>query len=361
MDKMKLAAVRPLESLIDRPTILMQAAAAILIANSHLEPLYPRPWMAADGFIGNSIFFLLSGYGITLSLRSKQQSFVQYYLRRILRIYPALWLVELIFHLGFGGVWRTATVTDLVRILVYPTNYGYVRQVMIFYILFFCLRPWLRGRILLSLFGGLWLPLLTLCGFDLWRHPETQLHLGDKNDWMWEIFFFQVMLFGGYLAASANRVPGTVWSGVLRLVTLLVLYVGLKFLMVLGMPVPGVGCSFAEFYILLFALVPLIVWQFFVLATSEVWVHWLRRHCTLQLIGALVGGMTLEIYIVHGFVYRNQHIQKILFPLNVGIFFVVTLVLAACIHWSARRLNGALVGRFLNSTGVVKVESEAKR
>jgi peptidoglycan/LPS O-acetylase OafA/YrhL len=79
-------------------TICLQAVAAILIANSHLEGLYPRSWMAADGFIGNSIFFLLSGYGITISLLGREQTFVHYYVRRILRIYPVVWLVEIIFQ-----------------------------------------------------------------------------------------------------------------------------------------------------------------------------------------------------------------------------------------------------------------------
>src|SRR6266436_2591637 len=90
-------------------TLLLQAAAAVLIANSHLEGLYPKSWMAADGFIGNSMFFLLSGYGISLSLKSKPQSFPSYYWRRILRIYPTVWIVQVIFYFLLQSRWKNSS------------------------------------------------------------------------------------------------------------------------------------------------------------------------------------------------------------------------------------------------------------
>ena len=151
----------------------------MLIANSHLEGLYPHAWMAADGFIGNSIFFLLSGYGITLSLLGRQQTFVQYYVRRILRIYPALWLAEVVFHFLLRGFWKSAGWQDYFGFLVYPTAYGYVRQIMVFYVFFFLLRPWLRAGTLFALMAGLCLPLLGLCVYDVYRHPMEQLQLGQ--------------------------------------------------------------------------------------------------------------------------------------------------------------------------------------
>ena len=49
-------------------TTALRVLAIVLIANSHLEDLYPFRPLAADGLIGNSLFFMLSGLGITLAL-----------------------------------------------------------------------------------------------------------------------------------------------------------------------------------------------------------------------------------------------------------------------------------------------------
>lgn len=91
----------------NRDTTALQCAASLLIANSHLEAFYPRPWMAADGLPGNSLFFLLSGYGLMRSAKRQDRSFGEYYSRRILRIYPALLLVVLVFQVASGMAWKS--------------------------------------------------------------------------------------------------------------------------------------------------------------------------------------------------------------------------------------------------------------
>ena len=73
--------------------------ACALIVNSHLEPFYPLSYLAADGLLGNSLFFFMSGFGIQSSALSHAKSFKDYALRRILRLYPSVIICMVIFDL----------------------------------------------------------------------------------------------------------------------------------------------------------------------------------------------------------------------------------------------------------------------
>src|SRR5215831_9694789 len=74
-------------------TTLVRVLAMVLIANSHLEALYPRPWLAGDGLLGNSLFYVLSGFGLAASAATRGlPGFVPWYTKRLVRIYPSLWL-----------------------------------------------------------------------------------------------------------------------------------------------------------------------------------------------------------------------------------------------------------------------------
>ncbi len=340
--RLRIGAVSRAGGRVLRSTILLQAAAAILIANSHLEGLYPKAWMAADGFIGNSIFFMLSGYGLTLSLLGREQSFGRYYLRRILRIYPALWLVEIVFHFLLQGAWKSAGWRQYGELLVYPTAYGYVRQIMVFYVLLYFLRPVLRGGMLLNLFGFLWLPLLGLYAYDLRHNPMDRLQLGATNGMLWWVFFFQIMLLGSYLALR-DRKPSRL-SAKARLLLLsmcLAAYVGLKFMMVLGTRVPGTGFTFARLYIVLFVLIPPMLYLAFTLGTSAGLLEWLRAWRPASWLVALIGGLTLEIYLVHFFVFEYGWVRGLVFPMNIAVFFVVTIMLAWAINAAVRQARRA--------------------
>lgn len=93
-------------------TQLIAAMAAWLVFNSHLEWYYPRAYMAADDLFGNSLFFLLSGYGVQKSLMGRSQTFGAFYWRRLIRLYPAVLIVIAIFDLGIASHWRDYGLRD---------------------------------------------------------------------------------------------------------------------------------------------------------------------------------------------------------------------------------------------------------
>jgi peptidoglycan/LPS O-acetylase OafA/YrhL len=80
-------------------TTLMLALAAWIIVNSHLEQFYPYRWLAADGLLGNTMFFFLSGFGVQSSLLRSRQEFTGFAIRRIVRLYPSVVLASAIFLL----------------------------------------------------------------------------------------------------------------------------------------------------------------------------------------------------------------------------------------------------------------------
>src|SRR5262249_39759191 len=123
-------------------TTLVRVLAMVLIANSHLEALYPRPWLAGDGLLGNSLFYVLSGVGLAASAAARGlPGFVPWYARRLLRIYPSLWL----FLVGALLWTRPPDVLGSItlRAWIWPTAYGFIAIIVPVYALVY---PVLRAQ-----------------------------------------------------------------------------------------------------------------------------------------------------------------------------------------------------------------------
>src|SRR3712207_1035933 len=80
-------------------TDILKCIAIILITNSHLDHLYPWPYLGTGGALGNALFFMLSGYGLALSFdkSAMKPPFLQWARRRISRIYPSVWITLVLF------------------------------------------------------------------------------------------------------------------------------------------------------------------------------------------------------------------------------------------------------------------------
>lgn len=70
----------------------LRAIAAVMITNSHYADIWPISAMAFGGHFGNCIYFFLSGF----CLYKIKDSFPKWYLKRIIRVYPAVWIASLI-------------------------------------------------------------------------------------------------------------------------------------------------------------------------------------------------------------------------------------------------------------------------
>jgi peptidoglycan/LPS O-acetylase OafA/YrhL len=298
-------------------TTILRVLAIILIANSHLEDLYPTRWLAADGLIGNSLFFLLSGFGLALSPRTNKGPFLAWYRRRLGRIYPGLWLTVLTALVLSRGAGRDWSLSDIVRDLIWPTPYGFIAHIVVFYPAFYFLKAIGSPRVERG-------ALLGLTGIYLvvaWFHYDIHI-----LSW---IFYFQVMLFGGLLAGRVHELGRDSRRDFSVLAGTMMLYVLLKLAMVTGRIQSHVGP--------LHLLTLPILWSLLGLCATSRW-QALARHSRVRPALGLVAGLTLEIYLVHGFVHTYPRVAMLPFPANLAAFWAVTLPLAWVLLAASDRL-----------------------
>ncbi|MBL9116050.1 MAG: acyltransferase family protein [Verrucomicrobiaceae bacterium] len=128
---------------------ILKAIAALLIINSHLEPLYPRAWMAADGMLGNTIFFFVAGWTLSGSLtRRPEEGLGTFMVDRLWRLYPTVWIVMVTLYLRD---WSWTEPRTVVHSFLYPTAFGFVAAVVPLYPVLFLVKRYLSARAMLWL------------------------------------------------------------------------------------------------------------------------------------------------------------------------------------------------------------------
>src|SRR5206468_4902650 len=85
-------------------TNFLRVLAIILVVNSHMDNLYPPQvaFLATGGMIGNALFFMLSACGLLVSMQEHPRAFGEWYARRIIRIYPSVWVTVILLSFPIG-------------------------------------------------------------------------------------------------------------------------------------------------------------------------------------------------------------------------------------------------------------------
>jgi peptidoglycan/LPS O-acetylase OafA/YrhL len=318
-------------------TTLLMALAAILVANSHLERFYPYHWLAGDGLLGNSMFFLMAGYGLVRSEQVQNRSFLRWFWRRVVRIYPTLLIVMLVFAIGVDRAWERWTALGYLTSLVWPTPFTFVFLVMPFYLVFFPLMK-LKGRWVYPATTGL-LALIYLAAYarDVGSiHPGQALQLSARPTTVHVTAYLQVMLLGGWLA---GRERGSTTRTYLRLLGTLgvgLVYLALKMVMVLGYGARAYPILHFLTYILCLAL--------FDLLTDPQTVQFVRKGRAMYRGAGFAAALTLEIYMVHQFIVDYRWVWSQRFPWNLVLFWALTLPLAYLVGRLSRPIQMRLRG-----------------
>jgi peptidoglycan/LPS O-acetylase OafA/YrhL len=315
-------------------TTLLRVLAIVLIGNSHLERYYPRSWMAADGFIGNSLFFAISGYSLVLAKKRATRGFLSWYARRAIRIYPGLW-IAVIASLLVAGSWRQWQPVDYLSAMIWPTHYRFIGLVMVYYILFYPLLGVSRHRVYLLIALALLVPSVVLYVQSIrYLPPGARLTLGNMG-WQMRVLYFGFVLFGGWLAQQPPpRTERPVLTS-LVLALLMLAYLGAKYAMV-------VQGHFAHGYGVLYLLIFAIVYCLFRLSWTPVAGTILHRSGIISFLIGAIGAFTLEIYLVQQIVYPIQPVQNAMFPLNVSLFWVITLPCGLLLYLASTWLRHGL-------------------
>ena len=332
----------------DLDTTLLKAIAALLVANSHLEHFYPAAWMAGDGLLGNSLFFLLAGYGLVRSERLRSRPFLRWMWRRIARLYPTLFIVVPVASVLVGGGWRHWGIVDYLRTLVWPTEFTFVQLVVPFYLLFFILMKG-RGRAALALAMLLLIvPYLAAYVPDAMRTaPHETLHLGSRPILVHASAYFQVMLLGGWLAwRDAGRPRRLAWDAA-ALAVVSVAYAATKLAMFRGFYASG----YAVLHALTFAWCLL---AFQVLSAPAVMAA-ARARVTIWRATSFLGALTLEIYVIHSYIAEYPWVYRLGFPTNLVVFWSLTLPLAWIVGRITSRMRMGARGQSLAPTAAESV------
>jgi peptidoglycan/LPS O-acetylase OafA/YrhL len=317
-----------------RDTSLVLCVACGLIVNSHLEAFWPQSFLAVDGLLGNSIFYLLSGFGIGSSLWARPQRFGPFLARRLVRIYPAVIVTVLLFVGIIGGhAYRTVngmppwSLGDAFHSLIWPTPFTYVRNIIAIYVIGYVVAlP--RSTTVISA------ALVAMIGFFLAACAShapglaagAKLALGSLPVGIYDAFDTALFL-GGMSSASARRF--TVRGGGVNatLAALLcIAYFALKYVMV----VTGVGASL---YPLLFVLVAAVSYLALGVLSDPLVIEPLKR---IPLLGSsidLVASHTLEIYVIHEVLVGTfGGLAGIPFPINIALLVLITIAGAALLQ-----------------------------
>lgn len=310
-------------------TSLVILTGMILVINSHLEAFYPRAWMAGDGLLGNSIFFFVSGFGVTCSLNTRPQNFAAYYTRRISRIYPALFITELAFGWFAPRHWALSEPSSLAGLFLYPTRFTYVRCIVIFYALLYFIVRFVPRRASLAVWGSLLAGYVFLC-WDQTRHlVRGESSLSAVPSVIYSTFFFTVTFAGSRFASSGP--PRLTRGSVLLLAGALLTYAWARTLV-------SIHHRIDLFPLLQMTCFACVVQIFRVFASSAV-VHHVRAFPRLATLIGMLSGLSLETYLLHTYFMDWPVFTKLPFPAGVMAVFFTTFVLALPLAALVRRLR----------------------
>ena len=159
-------------------------AATLLVLNSHMGICYGDYSMfATGGAIGDALFFFVSGF--TLFMSTRKLDFVNWYKRRLGRIYPTILAMGLIAGLVFCD---KAGYIDVMK----ADKYWFLQCILVCYLVIYPIIKYdwkMSIPILVSI-------IVMLVAFFFLFDFNGQLFYGQDTYFRW-IFFFSIMMVGG--------------------------------------------------------------------------------------------------------------------------------------------------------------------
>jgi peptidoglycan/LPS O-acetylase OafA/YrhL len=302
-------------------TTLPRAIATLLIINSHCEALYPYHWLAEGGQVGIFLFFFVSGIGVTASKKTYSTAFSRWFLQRVFRILPAVWLVVPVLLVAKGIDLKSLSFTDWFRHLVYPiSSYTFFFQIFPFYGAgyFLARRPkWLPATCIL------------LCGAYLicsWSQMVSlwdggKLRIGNHSAVSFWALYAAIFALG-LLFGKSNR--PRILSFAMTISALLVTgicYAGLKTSMV-------VAGKFAFAFPLLWLLVTMLTVLIFEMGRTPRVATWIHSDSLVPRLIRCTSRLSLEVFLVHVVLVRGFDWSSRYFPLNLLFLVMVSLLIS---------------------------------
>lgn len=310
----------------------LKAFATIFITNSHYHHIWPIPAMAMGGHLGNCLFFMVSGF----CMYNIRASFPKWYAKRILRIYPALWIIVAVDFLV--GRIRVQGIMAYVHCFLYPTWYHFITSIMLLYIGFYLVR-WIQQKTGIGtgwFLGGV--SAVFLIGY-LTVFDRSFIHIDDVNENWVRYQFFASMLVGIMLRENYEKIGHKLPAlRILRLLALTALYFIVKLIVGKKGMYPQFQCALPILQVLLVADMG----EFAIKLEKR---NFYRRiPAWISRAADFLSGITLEIYLGQLLIlWVFQDLQLFPFPLNLivitGSIVLYAWIVNRCASWFGGRVS----------------------
>lgn len=282
---------------------VLKVIAAILITNSHYGNVWPYAFMAFGGLLGDVLYFAISGF----CLADIKESFLRWYAKRVLRIYPVLWIVNII---GVCvGFFKISSVKSFVKLFVYPSYFHFISAIMLLYVIYFFvvkyILPKVGFKIIMLVLASIYVAIY------LFVYDKSYYHIDIVEEGMVKFLFFASMLLGVYFRKYVNNGKSSILNYV-QIISLLFLYLMSKIAF-------SKVNMISDFQILNVIILYILLWNIFKAArVNENTISNIRKMPDRMI--RFLGAMTLEIYLTQYIIYYAWG-NKTEFPIN---FFAIT-------------------------------------
>ncbi len=293
---------------------VLRAIAAILITNAHYTNIYPIEIIANGGLLGDVIFFAVSGF----CLYNIKENFIKWYSKRIIRIYPAVWIITTIF-LALGLY--TLDEMNIFQFMIYPTYYHFIASIIILYIFYYIIIKCkvLNDNIPKIMIGIFAIQLLVY----IFIYDKSYYHIDVVREPMIRFLFLESMLLGALFRKRIydNKKNNNKMLNWIMLVILIVLYFASKLCFAKNILVQYQIIN----QIILFALL------YFIFRVFEGIDSKLEKLPTkIKNVITFIAQITLEIYLVQ---YKIIPLfRDLIFPINWFVITAMIIVSAYLLH-----------------------------
>ena len=193
---------------------LLKVIAVFLIINSHCEPVYSIKQLAMGGALGNSLFFICSGFCLKEVIENK----VSWLVNKILKLYIPTVIITILFYTNTDMFWANK--------YIWPTCFWFIGAIMLFYILY----------ILLSRFNVLE-HFVAFTGICALVYLLYYILLLDTSKWVIEtqgiitkegafklIYYFYIFMLGAYIKKKNICIKGRLKALVSVFLSVFVMY-----------------------------------------------------------------------------------------------------------------------------------------
>lgn len=280
----------------------MKVFATLLVINSHMKTLYGSySALSAGGAIGDALFFFISGY--TLFLGSKM-NFVNWYKRRIGRIYPTVIAMGLFASLVFGQDFSFVEIMGVSR-------YWFLKCILVCYLL---LYPVIRYEWRLN--RCIAISIVVMIGSYFFFDFGGRMFYGVNNHFRW-IVFFSVMLVGGGIKGYSHKMVYHWWALPMTLLCAIAWY--------------GVTSITRGSVLQLLSYIPLIgVCLSLYMVGKAPWVEKMFETRVWGNILFIIGNLCLESYLIQRYIFTDA--LNGIFPLNIPVIMIAVLVASYLLH-----------------------------